>query len=269
MPKRPTMPVNIGPERIVTYRRVSTLRQEESGLGLDAQVHAIENYRRSRGAVVIGEYTETETGKRDELSNRPELLGAIAHAQRAGARLVIAKLDRLARSVYVTAALHKAGVDFVACDYPDANRLTIQILAAVAENEARMISQRTRDALAAYKAGRKVSKRIRSLYPAGVPAEVVEATAGRLGSALPQCRHNLSAEARAKGTARSVEARRAAAIAAVQDLAPRMVSMWRMDRLSLREIAGRLNAEGQTTRSGGLWTAMAVKRVLDRLSGQE
>lgn len=252
-----------GPDKLVTYRRVSTARQESTGLGLDAQVAAIERFRASHGCVVVGEYTEVETAKRDDMVNRPELLKAISHAQRAGARLVIAKLDRLARSVYVTATLHKAGIDFVACDYPEANRLTIQILAAVAENEARMISQRTRDALASYKDGKRVSKRIKQLYPNGVPAEIIEQTAGLLGAALAQCR-NLTPAARAKGTAESVKARRAAAIAAVQDLAPRMLSMWKTDRLSLRDIAGRLNAEGQTTRSGADWSAMAVKRVLDR-----
>jgi DNA invertase Pin-like site-specific DNA recombinase len=179
---------------------------------------------------------------------------------------VIAKLDRLARSVYVTAALHKAGVDFVACDYPDANRLTIQILAAVAENEARVISQRTTDALAAYRDGKRLSKRIRLLYPDGVPPDVVEATAGRLGASLPQCR-NLTSEARAKGTAKSAASRRAAAIAAVEDLAPRMLAMWKEEKLSLRAIAKRLNEEGQETRKQKPWSPMAVKRVLDRARG--
>jgi DNA invertase Pin-like site-specific DNA recombinase len=265
MPKKPNV-TPPGPEKLVTYRRVSTVRQGESGLGLEAQVTAIERYRASRGCVTIGEYTEIETGKKDEMENRPELLKAIAHAQRAGARLVIAKLDRLARSVYVTAALHKAGVDFVACDYPDANRLTIQILAAVAENEARVISQRTTDALAAYRDGKRLSKRIRLLYPDGVPPDVVEATAGRLGASLPQCR-NLTSEARAKGTAKSAASRRAAAIAAVEDLAPRMLAMWKEEKLSLRAIAKRLNEEGQETRKQKPWSPMAVKRVLDRARG--
>jgi DNA invertase Pin-like site-specific DNA recombinase len=100
MPKKPNV-TPAGPEKLVTYRRVSTVRQGESGLGLEAQVSAIERYRASRGCTTIAEYTEIETGKKDEMENRPELLKAIAHAQRAGARLVIAKLDRLARSVYV------------------------------------------------------------------------------------------------------------------------------------------------------------------------
>jgi DNA invertase Pin-like site-specific DNA recombinase len=262
MPRKNAAPTTSEPDKLVTYRRVSTAKQEESGLGLDAQVAAIEAYRRARGYTIIGEYTETETGKKDEMTNRPELLKAVAHAKRNKARLVIAKLDRLARSVYVTALLHKEGVDFVACDYPEANRLTVQILAVMAENEARMISERTKSALKAYKASRRVSKRVRLLYPDGVPPDVVEATAGKLGASLPQCR-NLTPEGRRKGTAQSIESRKAAAIAAVKDLVPSMLAMWD-DNRSLREIADKFNSEGQTTGGGSAWSAMAVKRVLDR-----
>jgi DNA invertase Pin-like site-specific DNA recombinase len=196
------------------------------------------------------------------MENRPELIKAIARAQRSKAVLVIAKLDRLARSVYVTAALHKAGVDFICCDNPHANRLTIQILAAVAENEAQMISQRTRDALAAYKAGRRVSKRIRTMYPAGVPKDVIKATAGKLGASLPQCR-NLTQAARELGAKAAAAAHRARADEAYADLLPEM-RQWRSVGLSLQQIADRLNASGQTTRRQMPWNAMQVKRVLDR-----
>jgi len=242
---------------------VSTAKQGESGLGLEAQEAAIEAYREKEGGLIVASYTEIETGKKDEMENRPELLKALAHAKRSKAVLLIAKLDRLARSVYVTAVLHKAGVEFVACDNPMASRMTIQILAVMAEEEARMISQRTKDALKAYKAGRRVSKRVRLLYPDGVPADVVEATAGKLGASLPQCR-NLTPEARVRGSIRSAAARKAAAIAAVADLVPEMMKMWETERLSLRAIADRLNAEEQTTRGGSRWSPMQVKRVLDR-----
>ena len=166
--------------RIVPYRRVSTVKQGESGLGLEAQDEAIAAYCRMNDCKTVATYTEVETAKKDEMENRPELVKGIAHAKRAKAVLVIAKLDRLSRSVYVTAQLHKTGVEFVACDNPHANRMTIQILAVMAEHEALMISARTKGALAAYKAGKRVSKRIRLLYPDGVPADVVEATAGKL-----------------------------------------------------------------------------------------
>lgn len=249
--------------KIVPYRRVSTAKQGESGLGLEAQDEAIAAYCRSNGCTAVATYTEVETAKKDEMENRPELMKAIAHAKRAKAVLVIAKLDRLSRSVYVTAQLHKTGVEFVACDNPHANRMTIQILAVMAEHEALMISARTKAALDAYKAGKRLSKRVRLLYPEGVPDDVVEATAGKLGASLPQCR-KLTPEARARGVTRSAASRRAAAIAAVEDLSPRMLDMWSGEGLSLRAIAARLNEEEQTTRTGKPWSAMAVKRVLDR-----
>jgi len=250
------------PRHLVAYRRVSTQKQGQSGLGLEAQDAAIQGYRRSVDGTIIAEFTEVETGKRDELENRPELLKAIARAKRAKAELVIAKLDRLARSVYVTATLHKAGVEFVACDNPNANRLTINILAAVAEDEAKRISQRTKDALAAYKAGGRLSKRIRLLYPDGVPADVAQATAGKLGASLSQCR-NLTPEARVKGTARSAAARKAAALAAMSDLVPDMTEKWNKN-VPLHQIAKDLNNEGQTTRRGKTWSATQVKRVLQQ-----
>jgi hypothetical protein len=230
---------------------------------MEAQEAAIQAYRQSTGSKIVASFTEVETGKKDEMENRPELLKAIARAKRAKAVLVIAKLDRLARSVFVTATLHKAGVEFIACDNPTANRLTINILAAVAEDEAKRISQRTKEALAAYKAGGRVSKRIRLLYSDGVPADVAEATGGKLGASLPQCR-NLTQAARQRGAARSAAVRKAAAIAAVADLVPEIRVMWETEGLSLRAIADRLNADGQKTCGGKSWSAMAVKRVLDR-----
>jgi DNA invertase Pin-like site-specific DNA recombinase len=223
----------------------------------------MDDYCRENRCNVIATYDEIETAKKDEMRNRPELVKAIAQSKRAKAVLLIAKLDRLSRSVYITSLLMRTGVEFVVCDNPHANRMTIQILAVMAENEAKMISDRTKSALKAYKDGKHVSKRIRLLYPNGVPPEVVEATAGKLGGSLPQCR-TLTPESRARGVRRSAESRRAAAIAAVEDLAPRMMAMWKEEKLSLQTIARRLNDEGQTTRTDSQWSAMAVKRVLDR-----
>ena len=248
--------------KLVAYYRVSTKAQGDSGLGLEGQVAAVEAFARSREAEIARAYEEVETGKR---ADRPELLKAIAHAKRSRATLVIAKLDRLARNVAFISNLMDSGVDFTACDNPHANRLTVYILAAVAEAEARMISDRTRAALAAYKAGRRVSKRIRQLHPERVPAEVVAATAGKLGASLPQCR-TLTAARRAKGVARSAAVRRERAIEAYADLAPWMAEL-RAGGKSLREVAEALNAEGHTTRRGGAWTKMQVSRVLGRSPG--
>jgi DNA invertase Pin-like site-specific DNA recombinase len=118
-----------------------------------AQQEAVAGFVRQQSAAeLVASYTEVETSKKDTLANRPELRKAIAHAKRSKAVLVIAKLDRLARSFYVTAMLMQTGVEFVAVDNPYANRMTIQMLAVFAEHEAQAISDRTKAALAAYKA---------------------------------------------------------------------------------------------------------------------
>ena len=135
--------------RLIPYYRVSTRKQGESGLGLEAQQSCVADFARYGQHEIIATYQEIETGKR---ADRPELAKAIAHSKRAKATLVIAKLDRLARNVHFLSGLMESRVDFVCCDNPHANRLTLHILAAVAEDEARRISERTKAALAAYKA---------------------------------------------------------------------------------------------------------------------
>lgn len=132
----------------VAYYRVSTDRQGESGLGLEAQRQAVARF--IGGAGLLAEYQEIESGKSH--ANRPKLAAALDLCGRRGATLVIAKLDRLARDVHFISGLMKGGVDFVAVDMPQANRLTVHILAAVAEHEREAISQRTRAALQAAKA---------------------------------------------------------------------------------------------------------------------
>jgi DNA invertase Pin-like site-specific DNA recombinase len=137
------------PLKIVSYVRVSTARQGESGLGLEAQRAAVEAFARQHGGTIIASFVEVETGKR---SDRPELAKALEAARKSRATLLIAKLDRLARNVAFIANLMDSGVEFLACDQPFASRLTLHILAAVAEDEARRISERTRAALQAAKA---------------------------------------------------------------------------------------------------------------------
>ncbi len=225
--------------KLVPYRRVSTQKQGESGLGLEAQDAAIHAYAKATGCELIGSYTEVETGKRDDLDNRPELLKAIRHAKRSGATLCIAKMDRLARSVYVLATLHRSGVSFVACDNPNVNKMTVQILMVVAENEAQTISERTKGALAEYKA-----------------------RGGLLGASLPQCR-NLTDDARAKGSKAAAKANKDRADEAYSDLEPMMLE-WDKQGMSQSEIADRLNNLGHTTRRGARWNQGQVSRVLAR-----
>jgi DNA invertase Pin-like site-specific DNA recombinase len=146
------------PAAFVAYLRVSTVRQGESGLGLEAQRAAVEAFARQHGGTIVASYVEVETGKR---SDRPELAKALCAARKAKATLLIAKLDRLARNVAFIANLMDAGVEFLACDQPFASRLTLHILAAVAEDEARRISERTKAALQAARArGRKLGSPI-------------------------------------------------------------------------------------------------------------
>lgn len=216
----------------MAYYRVSTDKQGVSGLGLEAQRTAVEAHAAKAGCEVVRSFTEVESGRRKD---RPELAAAIAQARRAKATLVVAKLDRLSRNVAFLSALMDSGLELAVLDCPDANRLTLHILAAVAEEEARVISIRTRAALTALKAR-------------GVAL-------GRPG--------NLSAEARARGAA----ANRRRAVAAYATVAP-LARHWRAEGRALAAIAARLNEMTIPTRGGCPWSAMQVKRVLDRGEGR-
>lgn len=221
---------------IIGYVRVSTKGQGASGLGLEAQQAAIDSYASQNGAIVARAYVEVESGRK---SHRPQLAAALAHAKRSRATLVIAKLDRLARNVAFVSALMEAGCEFIACDNPTANKLTIHILAAVAEAEAEAISARTKAALAAYKA-----------------------RGGHLGASRPECR-NLTQAARVRGARAAGTAITAKAKAAYADLATTVCGL-RDQGLSQAAIAERLNAEGHTTRRGRPWNQVQVMRVLKR-----
>src|SRR5436190_815828 len=141
------MPAHFG--KFIAYYRVSTDRQGKSGLGLDAQREAVENYLNGGRWTLAEEFTEVESGKHND---RPELKKALAACKKQKAKLVIAKLDRLSRNLAFIATLMDSGVEFVAVDNPHANKLTVHILAAVAQHERELIAQRTRDALQAAKA---------------------------------------------------------------------------------------------------------------------
>jgi DNA invertase Pin-like site-specific DNA recombinase len=135
--------------KFFSYLRVSTDKQGVNGYGMDAQRKAVMDYLNGGTWDLIGEFVEVESGGR---SDRPQLAAALAACRKHKARLVIAKLDRLGRSVHLISGLMESKVDFVCCDMPQATRLTLHVLAAVAEHEREMISQRTRAGLAAAKA---------------------------------------------------------------------------------------------------------------------
>src|SRR5437870_6269731 len=141
------MPAHQG--KFVAYFRVSTDRQGKSGLGLEAQRKSVLDYLDGGRWDLVGEFTEIESGKHND---RPELEKALAACKKQKARLVIAKLDRLSRNLAFIATLMDSGVEFTAVDNPHANKLTIHILAAVAQHEREMISERTKAALQAAKA---------------------------------------------------------------------------------------------------------------------
>ena len=207
----------------VSYMRVSTLKQGESGLGLEAQREAVT--RHLGASTPLEEFVEVESGKRAK--NRPQLIAALELCKRKRAVLVIAKLDRLSRNVLFIAGLLESGVEFVACDNPHANKMTIQLLAVFAEHEREMISARTKAALTAAKA-----------------------RGTKLGN--PRWEDSLA---------------RARAVKDPNPPAPAVIEMMRQQRsegLTLRRIAAHLNALGLRTPKGNIWYASTVRDVLGR-----
>ena len=215
--------------RFVSYLRVSTDRQGKSGLGLEAQRAAVTDYLNGGSWKLIGEMVEIESGTRTV--NRPQLAAAMALCDLTGARLVVAKLDRLSRDAHFLLGLEKAGVDFVATDMPNANKLTVGIMALVAQQEREAISTRTRDALKAAKA------RGTSLggYRGGPVPD------GLLGAAAARAKADAFA-ARVVPTLTEMQAR----------------------GLSLNAMAAELSSRGIRTARDGAWTPTAVRRVLER-----
>jgi DNA invertase Pin-like site-specific DNA recombinase len=222
--------------QFVTYLRVSTERQGQSGLGLEAQRAAVAAHVLGRGEVVA-EFVEVESGKR---ADRPQLALALAEAKRAGAVLLIAKLDRLARNVAFIANLLESGVEVTAADMPEANRFLLHVMAAVAEHEAQAISDRTKAALAAAKAR-------------GV----------KLGWSNPE-RASEQSQAAKKGAA----VNKARALAHAANVLP-VVEQIRAGGASLHRIAEELNARGIKTARGGKWHATTVRNILTASNGAE
>lgn len=216
------------PSKFVIYFRVSTARQGASGLGLDAQRASVAQYLAAVSGEVVAEFEEVESGRKSGQA-RPELAKALAECKKTGARLLVAKLDRLARNVHFVSGLMQSRVKFVACDLPEANDLTIHVMAAFAEHEAKRIGERTRDALAAAR------KR-------GV-------TLGKSGPA------NLK---------RNIEDRKEAADAFAERLR-REVRGMQAEGMTVAEMVKELNSKGITTARGGQWRQIQLCRVIARL----
>ena len=234
MPRRAFLGARSAPgqPRFVSYYRVSTAQQGASGLGLEAQREAVSRHVAGAQGVIVAEFQEVESGKRND---RPQIAAALAACRLRHATLIIAKLDRLARNVHFISSLMESGVDFVACDNPHATRLTIHILAAVAEHEREMISARTIAALAAARA-----RGVKLGNPALKPGDRFAARSAR-------------------------QARSALADAHAADVQPYIEAARKAGCTSLGEIARALTARGIRTPAGGLeWRAAQVLRVLSR-----
>lgn len=213
----------------IAYLRVSTDRQGRSGLGLDAQREAVARYAAETRLELVDEFLEIETGKgSNALSKRPQLQAALAAAKSGKSRLVLAKLDRLARNVHFISGLIETKVDFAVADMPNADRFQLHIYAALAEQEAAMISQRTKAALAAAKARGTVL--------------------GKHGAILARMNQDEALER-------------------LEPLASRLSAM-RADGLTIRAMAAQLNEEGIASPGGKSWHPTNVQRALVRLAGQ-
>ena len=222
-PPQPPRSLRRAGKLYVSYLRVSTQRQGQSGLGIEAQRTAVEQYLGTIGGTLLEEHIEVESGSN---RRRPVLLKSIAQAKKAGAILIIAKLDRLARNVAFVSALMEAGVEFVAVDFPAANKLLIHIMAAVAEHERMLISERTKAALA-----------------------VAKSRGVRLGV----------------NGHRLAERHKAAAMDFAQTLREPILRVLEEGPQTLQSIADQLNRKGQPTREGARWSPTGVQRLMRRL----
>ncbi|OPY63492.1 MAG: DNA-invertase hin [Syntrophorhabdus sp. PtaU1.Bin002] len=224
--------------RFISYIRVSTQKQGNSGLGLEAQRKAIQEYVNRNNWTILHEFVEIETGKNDE---RLQLKQALEACQRTGAKLLVAKLDRLSRDVAFIANLMKTKAEFVACDFPEANTFSIHILSAMAQYERELISKRTKDALRAAKVKRKEQK----LKPLGNP-------------------QNLTEEAASKGRVLGLQARQAKADEYAQRIYG-VIKGYQDEGMSLNAIARKLMEDKELTPRGKeTWTPTTVRNILKR-----
>lgn len=231
--------------RLIAYYRVSTDKQGIRGLGIEAQEAAVAAYVRSSAGAIVESYREVESGKN---ADRPQLRLAIAHARSIGGKLIIAKLDRLSRNLKFIVDMIEGDVDFVACDMPAANRAMLQIMAVMAEQEARAISERTKAGLDALRARGMVSA-----TPGPNFGKIV--TLGNRGEYL-----KAKPERVLEGSARAVAVRKTKAAKFYEHIAP-IIRDLRGQGMGFHAIAKRLNELEHWTRGGCEWGAAQVRRV--------
>jgi DNA invertase Pin-like site-specific DNA recombinase len=220
--------------KFLAYYRVSTARQGDSRLGLEAQQKSVRDYLNGGNWELIQEITEVESGRK---SDRPQLTEALRLCRVYNATLIIARLDRLARNAHFLLGLQEAGVDFRAVDMPNATPVVVGMMALMAQDYAQSVSNNTKAALAAAKArGRKL----------GGLRE------GGLGTA----------EQRLVGQQQSILTRQRKAMSFAADLRPMITAMYQNGTVSLRTIAADLNNRKIPTARGKTWTAMAVQRII-------
>jgi DNA invertase Pin-like site-specific DNA recombinase len=237
-------------KQYVSYFRVSTQSQGIEGLGIQAQQVSVLRYVEGNG-VIIKSFTEVETSTRKK--KRIEIYKAIEYAKANGAILIVAKLDRLARDVAFTSALFNGGVDFVCCDNPTANKLTIQLLSVIAENEAEMISTRTKETLAIKK--QNIAKGIYANKDGSVMQPDKDGVY-RLGSPL-----GFIAGVQSKGV-EAIKANAAANKANIQ--AMDIICSARKDGATYQAITDKLNGLGYTTRYGKSFNPIQVQRLYSK-----
>ena len=217
--------------RYVAYYRVLTGRQQLSGLGIDAQREAVQKFARDNSGQLIAEFSETSSGRKN---SRPQLNEAIRICRVFRAVLIIARLDRLARNVEMIASLMESGLEFVAADFPHANRFTIHILAAVAEYESKLNSERVK---------------------------LVHAQAKQRGVKLGQYRSDAIRRFHPICRSASNRARKEKALSRARDLAP---IIWKLKATgkTWSEIAAEMNSLGIATPKRGSWYSSAIKRIV-------
>ena len=216
--------------KYVAYYRVSTKKQGDTGYGLEAQQKAVQDHLNGGRWKLVGEFTEVESGRNNR---RMQFKEALKLCKKTGAKLIVAKLDRLSRNLLFLATLMESGVEFICCDMPQANKLTLQIMGAMAEDESSRIRKRTKDALAVAK-----SKGVKL----GNPHENIRLKAGKKGNKSQNEEANTFA----------------------WEILPLIDGIKASGLSSLKDIADALNARGVTTQRGGTWYPSTVSNILKR-----